>query len=30
MARPSIARVVDEGRPYRELFPHPWPADQDV
>ena len=29
MARPSVARVVDEGRPYRELFPHPWPADQD-
>jgi glutathione S-transferase len=29
MARPSVARVVDEARPYRELFPHPWPADQD-
>ena len=29
IARPSIARVVDEGRSYRELFPHPWPADQD-
>jgi hypothetical protein len=21
--------VVGEARPYRELFPHPWPADQD-
>jgi glutathione S-transferase len=29
MARPSIARVVAEARPYRELFPHSWPADQD-
>ena len=29
-ARPSIARVVDEARPYRELFPLPWPPDQDV
>jgi glutathione S-transferase len=29
LARPSIARVVDEARPYRELFPLPWPADQD-
>jgi glutathione S-transferase len=29
MARPSVARVVGEARPYRELFPHPWPADQD-
>ena len=27
--RPSIARVVEEARPYRELFPLPWPADQD-
>jgi glutathione S-transferase len=25
MARPSVARVVDEARPYRELFPLPWP-----
>jgi glutathione S-transferase len=25
-ARPSVARVVDEARPYRELFPLPWPA----
>jgi glutathione S-transferase len=23
--RPSVARVVDEARPYRELFPLPWP-----
>jgi glutathione S-transferase len=30
LARPSIARVVDEARPYRELFPLPWPADQDL
>lgn len=29
LARPSIARVVDEARPYRDLFPFPWPADQD-
>jgi glutathione S-transferase len=29
MGRPSVARVVDEARPYRDLFPHPWPADQD-
>jgi glutathione S-transferase len=26
LARPSVARVVDEARPYRELFPLPWPA----
>ena len=25
MARPSVARVVDEARPYRSLFPLPWP-----
>lgn len=25
LARPSVARVVDEARPYRELFPLPWP-----
>jgi glutathione S-transferase len=25
MARPSVARVVDEAREYRELFPMPWP-----
>jgi glutathione S-transferase len=26
LARPSVARVIDEARPYRELFPLPWPA----
>jgi glutathione S-transferase len=25
MSRSSVARVVDEARPYRELFPLPWP-----
>jgi glutathione S-transferase len=25
MARPSVARVVEEARPYRQLFPLPWP-----
>jgi glutathione S-transferase len=30
LARPAIARVVDEARPYRELFPLPWPEDQDA
>ena len=29
LARPSIARVVEEARPFRDLFPLPWPADQD-
>jgi glutathione S-transferase len=29
LARPSVARVVDEARAYRALFPLPWPADQD-
>jgi glutathione S-transferase len=29
IARPSVARVVEEAKPYRDLFPHPWPADQD-
>lgn len=29
LARPSFARVVDEARPYRELFPLPWPDDFD-
>ena len=29
LARPAIARVVDEARPYRELFPLQWPDDQD-
>jgi len=26
LSRPSVARVVDEARPYRELFPLPWPT----
>jgi glutathione S-transferase len=30
LGRPSIARVVDDARPYRELFPLPWPDDQDA
>jgi glutathione S-transferase len=30
MQRPSVARVVDEARPHRELFPMPWPADVDA
>jgi glutathione S-transferase len=25
LARSSVARVVDEARPYRQLFPLPWP-----
>lgn len=25
-ARPSVARVIDEARPYRHLFPLPWPS----
>jgi glutathione S-transferase len=29
MARPSVARVVDEARPWRKVFPLPWPADMD-
>jgi glutathione S-transferase len=29
MARPSVARVVDEARPWRDIFPLPWPADMD-
>jgi glutathione S-transferase len=29
MTRPSIARVVEEARPYRDVFPHPWPDDMD-
>jgi glutathione S-transferase len=27
--RRSFARVIDEARPYRELFPLPWPPDVD-
>ncbi len=26
LARTSVARVIDEARPYREVFPLPWPA----
>lgn len=29
LARPSFARVVEEARPYRALFPLPWPAAED-
>ena len=29
LARPSVARVVEEARPYRHVFPLPWPPDQD-
>ncbi len=29
MARGSVARVVDEARPWRDIFPLPWPADMD-
>jgi glutathione S-transferase len=25
LTRPSVARVVEEARPYREVFPLPWP-----
>jgi glutathione S-transferase len=28
--RPSITRVIDEARPYRNLFPMAWPEDVDV
>jgi glutathione S-transferase len=27
--RPSIAKVIADARPYRDLFPLPWPADFD-
>jgi glutathione S-transferase len=30
MARPSVARVVDEARPWRGIFPLPWPAAIDA
>jgi glutathione S-transferase len=30
MHRPSIRRVIDEARPYRDLFPLPWPQDVDA
>ena len=29
MARPSVARVVEEARPWRQIFPLPWPPDMD-
>jgi glutathione S-transferase len=29
MARPSVARVVEEARPHRHLFPLPWPPEYD-
>jgi glutathione S-transferase len=29
IGRPSVARVIDEARPWREIFPLPWPADID-
>jgi glutathione S-transferase len=25
LTRSSVARVIEEARPYRELFPLPWP-----
>jgi glutathione S-transferase len=28
-ARPAVARVIDEARPYRPLFPLPWPDGVD-
>ena len=28
--RPSVARVVEEARPWRGIFPLPWPADIDA
>lgn len=30
MHRPSVRRVVDEARPYRDYFPLPWPGDVDA
>lgn len=29
LARPSVARVVDQARPYRAVFPLPWPDNVD-
>jgi glutathione S-transferase len=29
LGRPSVARVIDEARPYRAIFPLPWPDDFD-
>lgn len=28
-ARPAVTRVIDEARPFRPLFPLPWPAGVD-
>lgn len=30
MHRPSVGQVIDEARPYRTIFPMPWPADVDA
>jgi glutathione S-transferase len=30
IGRPSVARVIDEARPWRDIFPLPWPADMDA
>jgi glutathione S-transferase len=27
--RPSYAKVIDEARPYRDVYPLPWPEDPD-
>jgi glutathione S-transferase len=27
--RPSVIKVIEDARPYRELFPLPWPTDFD-
>ena len=29
VTRASVARVIDEARAYRDLFPLPWPDDTD-
>ena len=30
MARPSVDRVIEDARPFREVFPLPWPDDADA
>lgn len=30
MHRPSVVRTIDEGRPFRGVFPLPWPDDVDA
>ena len=30
MARPSVHEVIEAARPYREVFPLPWPEDADA